>query len=85
MQHDEMEFEFFPDGPPFKAKSPSKAAVKGDAVIRRTPPLTAAEGRAIRERRERPLGKMMNPKLSQICVHLIGGDTKIGERDEYFR
>ncbi len=77
MQCESYGFETSPQGPPSLAKSLDEAVVQGDVVTRRAQPLTTAEVQAMSEGKERPTGMLMNPKLRQICVHLIGGDTSL--------
>ena len=69
-------FENFPKALPSKQRASIFTVVKGEVVTQRAKPLTIVKILAMTAGRERPKEYLMNLKLRQICVHLIGGDTK---------
>ena len=68
-------FENFPKALPSKQRASIFTVVKGEVVTQRAKPLTIVKILAMTAGRERPKEYLMNLKLRQICVHLIGGDT----------
>lgn len=70
-------FENFPKALPSKQRASIFTVVKGEVVTQRAKPLTIVKILAMTAGRERPKEYLMNLKLRQICVHLIGGDTAI--------
>lgn len=69
-------FENFPKALPSRQRASIFTVVKGEVVTQRAKPLTIVKILAMTAGRERPKEYLMNLKLRQICVHLIGGDTK---------
>ena len=69
-------FENFPKALPSKQRASIFTVVKGEVVTQRAKPLTIVKILAMTAGRERPKEYLMNLKLRQICVHLIGGDTR---------
>ena len=70
-------FENFPKALPSKQRASIFTVVKGEVVTQRAKPLTIVKILAMTAGRERPKEYLMNLKLKQICVHLIGGDTDL--------
>ena len=68
-------FENFPKALPSKQRASIFTVVKGEVVTQRAKPLTIVKILAMTAGREGPKEYLMNLKLRQICVHLIGGDT----------